>query len=180
LAFGQRGEAVFAHNQRTVTGEIDAGGTMLPWQIVVDGRGRASYDIEGATLTLSDLAAPELTVETSVEKQPAPLGVPSEEFEVFDPAGVEFSSRREAAEIGLPAVGAASLVLARSTARHNRVHRTRPGHSKPLGLPQEASRPHPRARRSAGRLRTGPVGRSAGRARGPQIKGPGAPGYFDS
>lgn len=113
LRFGPDGEAVFAYNQLTITGEISAGGTRLPLQIVVNGRGQASYAIEGATVTFSNLEAADLTVETSVGGQPAPVGVPPEEFEVFDPTSVKFSCSPEAAEMGLPAAGSASMVLAR-------------------------------------------------------------------
>jgi len=113
LSFGQGGEAVFAYNQLTMTGEISAGGTTLPLQIVVNGRGQASYAIEGATVTFSNLEAADLTVETSVGGQPAPQGVPPEEFEIFEPTKVTFGCDLDAAEIGLPAAGSASMVLAR-------------------------------------------------------------------
>jgi hypothetical protein len=113
LSFGQGGEAVFAYNQLTMTGAISAGGTTLPLQVVVNGRGQASYAIEGATMTFSNLEAADLTVGTSVGGQPAPLGVPPEEFEIFDPTSVKFSCSPEAAEMGLPAAGSASMVLAR-------------------------------------------------------------------
>jgi hypothetical protein len=113
LSFGQGGEAVFAYNQLTMTGEISAGGTTLPLQIVVTGRGQASYAIEGATMTFSNLEAADLTVETSVGGQPAPLGVPPEEFEIFEPTRVTFGCDLDVAQIGLPAAGSASMVLAR-------------------------------------------------------------------
>jgi hypothetical protein len=158
LSFSQAGQAVFAYNQLTMTGEIDAGGTRLPLQIVVNGQGQANYAIEGDTVTFSDLAAPDLTVETSVDGQPAPVGVPPEEFEIFDPTSVTFSCNLEAAEMGLPAVGPATLVLARVDSQARSGPPGPPEAFHAPGAAEEVSGPHRLVRRVDSRSPTRAAG----------------------
>jgi hypothetical protein len=99
VIFGPDGHGMYAYDNLTLDATIDAGGTMLPLKVLVDGQGSATYDANDAgSITFSDAEANELQVETTVGGVPVPMGALEEAFIIMEAESVTYSCEGNAVE----------------------------------------------------------------------------------
>ena len=114
VVFGPEGQGTYTYDNLTLKATIDAGGTMLPITILVNGQGSAAYNvIDAAEITFSEIEAEDLRVETTVGGAPAPMGPPEEAFVVMEEESATYSCEGSVAQFAFPERVTAALILER-------------------------------------------------------------------